>query len=205
MVLEEGLQSGGVALQAREGTGGCLDRTGVGREEREPMELRVQDVEESSGAGLIGGQLNRFQRGIDARERDIVGGNGHREGLRNIEDVVDNIDGDVSNGSGVGHDRIVPVGQVEPKAGSDGSEKVPLVQNVYFSVRADGPCDCLVLVALELSQSRVVQERTSNGGVRISCRYSGEVALYHMVCDDVGEEINIGGNVRRCAADYGLI
>lgn len=77
----------------------------------------------------------------------------------------------------------------------------PLAQNVCFAVSADGPCDCLALVALELNESRVVQERTPNRGVRISRRYAGEIALHHVVSDDTREDVDIGGDVRRRTVD----
>lgn len=77
------------------------------------MELRVQDVKEGRRARLAGGQLNRLQRGIDTGERDIVGGNGHRERLRNIEDVVNDVDGDISGGGDVGYNGVVSVMRVK--------------------------------------------------------------------------------------------
>ena len=53
-----------------------------------------------------------MEHGRDQRERAIVGDDRRGEGLREVEDVVDAVDGDVAEGGRVRDDRIVPVKQV---------------------------------------------------------------------------------------------
>ena len=53
-----------------------------------------------------------MEHGRDQRERAIVGDDRRGEGLREVEDVVDAVDGNVAEGGRVRDDRIVPVKQV---------------------------------------------------------------------------------------------
>ena len=53
-----------------------------------------------------------MEHGRDERERAVVGDDRCGEGLREVEDVVDAVDGDVAEGGRVRDDRIVPVKQV---------------------------------------------------------------------------------------------
>ena len=54
-----------------------------------------------------------MEHGRDERERAVVGDDRRGEGLREVEDVVDAVDGDVAEGGRVRDDRIVPVGQIQ--------------------------------------------------------------------------------------------
>ena len=198
MVLEERDERTLVGCKAREIRRRALDSAVIRREEREPAQASVEDVEEGLGARRVRARIvvrhgHLAQRGLRVRERRIVDGDRLRECLRDGEHVVDDVDRDVARHRRVRHDRVIAAGRACMLVGLDarsGEGCAQLVEHVDLAVGAGGPRDDLVLAArLELNELRVAQEGAPEGGVGVVGLDAGEVAGDDVVRDEVGERV----------------
>ena len=190
VVEEDRVERGAVRREAlqRRVRGG--KRGVVGREEREAVVAGVERVEEGDVARRVRRRvIERERRALEHRleraQRELVRGHGDVEALRDLEDVVDDEDGEVAEGRRVDHGRVVA-----------------LVQDVGLVVCADRPSEDLGLATLEVNGLVIVVQRLTKGHVRVMRRNVRKVSGNDVVREDVREGIrvlcDIAGGRRPC-------
>ena len=200
MVLEERNERALVGREARKARRRALDSAVIRREEREPAQARVEDVEEGLGARRVRARVvvrhgHLAERGLRVRKGRVVNRDRLRERLRDGEHVVDDVDGDVARRRRVRHDRVIAASRMCALARLDarsGEGCAQLVEHVNLAVGAGGPRDDLVLSArLEMDELRVAEEGAPEGGVGVVGLDTGEVAGDDVVRDEVGERVEV--------------